>query len=130
MLIHLLIGTMYLMHGHPHDCDPDLISAIEWVESRGNPLATSPKGAVGVMQVIPKWSKWPIWTLRIPAISRMEGCRIFKRWLRRAGGVPTLALQAYNGGNVGLRDECSRCTYYAHTVLEKMDEIEVDPLWL
>lgn len=120
-MIHLILLANFLITAHPHDCDKELIAAMEHVESRGNTFAVSPAGARGLLQVIPKWSKYPAWALYIPAVNRREGCRIYKRWLGRAEGMPTLALQAYNGGNVGLQDECSRCRTYALHVLERME---------
>lgn len=37
-----------------HQVPPDLIAAVIWIESGGNPLAYSHSGAVGLMQVMPK----------------------------------------------------------------------------
>ena len=37
-----------------HDLDPDLIAAVVWQESGGNPGAYSKSGAVGLMQVMPR----------------------------------------------------------------------------
>lgn len=37
-----------------HDLPPDLIAAVIWIESGGNPLAYSHSGAVGLMQVMPR----------------------------------------------------------------------------
>lgn len=36
------------------DLDPDLVAALIWQESGGNPLAYSKSGAVGLMQVMPR----------------------------------------------------------------------------
>lgn len=37
-----------------HQVPPDLIAAVIWIESGGDPLAYSHNGAVGLMQVMPK----------------------------------------------------------------------------
>lgn len=117
MWLALLVG--FAVWGHPHDCDVKTISAMEWVESRGNTMAVGRAGERGLLQVIPKWSRFPGWALHIPAVNRAEGCRILTRWKARAKGNKVLALQAYNGGNVGLHDRCSRCRSYARAVLRR-----------
>jgi soluble lytic murein transglycosylase-like protein len=43
--------TRYASH---HDLPPDLIGALIWQESGGNPSAYSSSGAVGLMQVMPR----------------------------------------------------------------------------
>ena len=101
-------------------CDSALLDAISYVESRHNTFAISPAGAIGVLQVIPRWSRYPRFMLFIPAFNRVEGCRILKRWQRRAKGNLKIALRAYNGGNVGLRGECSKCDHYANAVLARL----------
>jgi len=40
-----------------HDVDPALIKAIIMAESRYNPMATSEKGAIGLMQIMPETGK-------------------------------------------------------------------------
>ena len=109
-------------YGQPASCEPfgaDLVRSITWHESRGNPAAVSPAGAVGLMQVMPAWSKVPRWALFVPYVNRAEGCRILARWRKRAGGNLSVALAAYNGGNVGLRGRCQACQAYARGVIER-----------
>jgi soluble lytic murein transglycosylase-like protein len=110
---------LVLLAAPPVPCDTELLDAMEWVESRGNPLATSPAGARGLLQILPQWSNYPAWALYIPTINRIEGCRIYQRWLSRAGGSRRAALRAYNGGNAGLRGDC--CKQYADAVLGRID---------
>ncbi len=47
------IGQAVMRCGAEQDLDPELVSAIILVESRARPWARSPKGAVGLMQVMP-----------------------------------------------------------------------------
>jgi soluble lytic murein transglycosylase len=39
--------------------DDDLANKVEWQESRGNQNAVSPKGAFGVMQLMPETARDP-----------------------------------------------------------------------
>lgn len=68
--------TRYARH---HDLPPDLIGALIWQESGGNPSAYSSSGAVGLMQVMPRdglaasfiCANGPCFANR-PAISELE----------------------------------------------------------
>ena len=76
--------------------DRYLALAMAWEESRFTPTAVSPEGAVGTMQVIPRWA--------CPNRTR-QGCdlvaagvRAYLSWLARYK-EPRLALCHYNSGN-------------------------------
>ena len=43
-----------MKYSDKHNIDPDLIAAVIWQESGGNPDAYSRSGAVGLMQVMPR----------------------------------------------------------------------------
>lgn len=47
------IGDAVVACQEHYDLDPTLVTAMIWVESRGRPWARSPKGALGLMQVMP-----------------------------------------------------------------------------
>jgi hypothetical protein len=47
------MGRLYQIVGHVYDIDPGLLEAIATAESNGNPEAVSPKGAQGLMQLMP-----------------------------------------------------------------------------
>jgi len=47
------MGRLYQIVGHIYDIDPGLLEAIATAESNGNPDAVSPKGAQGLMQLMP-----------------------------------------------------------------------------
>jgi soluble lytic murein transglycosylase-like protein len=77
--------------------DRHVAIAIAWFESRFTPTAVSSEGAVGTMQVIPRWA--------CPN-RRKQGCDLvaagvhaYLAWLRRYK-EPRLALCHYNSGNV------------------------------
>jgi soluble lytic murein transglycosylase-like protein len=78
---------------------PDLILAMIDVESRFDPFAVSPAGAVGLMQVMPFWPRQlgvQNQLVRIAPNIRM-GCEILRFYLRAERMDWTRALARYNG---------------------------------
>ncbi|MDR5697928.1 MAG: transglycosylase SLT domain-containing protein, partial [Armatimonadota bacterium] len=88
-----------------HGLDPALVAAVVAIESNFDPAALSPKGARGLMQVMPQ-----TWPEVAPAACRAPECafrpdanldagaRYLRRMLVRFGGDVGLALAAYNAG--------------------------------
>jgi len=77
--------------------DPALVAALMAAESCGNPRAVSPKGAMGLLQVMPYHfaaGDDPF----DPADNLRVGVGVFCRLLREANGDLARALAAYNGG--------------------------------
>jgi soluble lytic murein transglycosylase-like protein len=78
---------------------PDLVLALIEVESRFDPWAVSPAGAVGLMQVMPFWPRElgvQNQLVRIESNIRM-GCEILRFYLRAENRNWTRALARYNG---------------------------------
>ena len=81
--------------------DPDLLRAIAWVESGGDPYAVSPKGAMGLMQLMPATAKTFGVDDPFDPLANLLGAA---RFLRRLKEQPSLAanlpllLAAYNAG--------------------------------
>ena len=48
-----LSGDPFEISGRRHGIDPNLLRAVAWTESRGNNNVVSPKGARGIMQLMP-----------------------------------------------------------------------------
>ena len=78
---------------------PDLVLALIEVESRFDPWAVSPAGAVGLMQVMPFWpSQLGVQNqlVRVAPNIRM-GCEILRYYLRAEHRNWSRALARYNG---------------------------------
>ena len=98
--------------GRQLQLDPLLIIAMIAIESRFNPIAESPAGAKGLMQIIPKFhgDKLEVFggeeAVFEPEANIHVGARILKEYLRRTGNLG-IALQMYAGA---LDDELDRYT--------------------
>lgn len=80
-----------------HRLDPTLLKAVAWQESRGQMRAVSPKGARGVMQLMPSTAIELGVDPRDMSDNIRGGAMYLRRQLDRFGTVP-LALAAYNAG--------------------------------
>jgi soluble lytic murein transglycosylase-like protein len=82
-----------------HGLDPDLVAAVVSVESGFRPEAVSPKGAVGLMQLMPKTAEaLGVEDARDPVQNLDGGTRHLGQLLTLYGGDLTRALAAYNAG--------------------------------
>jgi soluble lytic murein transglycosylase-like protein len=86
-------------YGH----DVNLLKAIVYVESGFNSNAVSPKGAIGLMQVMPATARdlgltQPMRELFDPVSNVDVGARYLRRLLDTFTGRPELAIAAYNAG--------------------------------
>ncbi|MEC5396336.1 transglycosylase SLT domain-containing protein [Uliginosibacterium sp. H1] len=90
--------------GHTHKIDPLLILAITSIESSFNPLAESPFGAQGLMQIVPRFHMDKISTDRgglalfDPAENIRVGTLVLKEYMRTTGSLEA-ALQQYGGAS-------------------------------
>jgi soluble lytic murein transglycosylase-like protein len=93
------IGPMVDRAANETGLDPDLLSAVIATESAGRPCAVSPKGAQGLMQLMPGTAaQLGVEDPFDPAQNIEGGARYLSGLLGRYGGDLPLALAAYNAG--------------------------------
>ncbi len=94
------VGNIAREHGLP----PELIDSIIQAESKGDPKAVSPTGAMGLMQLMPETAR----QMRVsdpfnPLANIRGGARYLKNLLLEFSGNLSLALAAYNAGPGSVR---------------------------
>lgn len=111
--------------------DPDLLRAMIWVESRCNPRAVSPKGARGLMQLMPETARlYGVADAQDARANIDAGARYLRDLLAYFSGNVELALAAYNAGpravvNAGMRIPPYRETRaYVPAILERMQRLK------
>lgn len=100
------------------------LAAIAYVESEGNPRAVSPKGAKGVMQLMPGTAKQLGVEDSFDPEDNINGGGKYFAWLlsRHKGNIRN-ALIEYNAGPRGLRRPCKETEAYVRLVSLKAKKI-------
>lgn len=113
--------------------DPKLVQAVIAVESNFDSKATSHKGAMGLMQVMPKTAD--ICDVHEPhhAVNNLMGaCECLRRLLNRYRGNLSLALAAYNAGPTNVDRHKGIPPFpetkaYVKKILSKYSELKRNP---
>lgn len=98
------LKALFAVVGRIHNIDAELLEAMAEVESGGDPLSVSPKGALGLMQLMPATASAFSVLNPFDPISNVMGAADFLDYLRKRfannlnlQGLPAL-LAAYNAG--------------------------------
>ena len=96
--------------------DPALVKAVIAVESAYDPAAVSPKGAIGLMQLIPETAeRYGVKLIADPKNNIGGGTRYLKDLLNMFGGNLSLALAGYNAGEGAVRQYHNAIPPYPET---------------
>jgi hypothetical protein len=90
--------------GDKYRISPSLILAVIKSESDFQPEEVSYKGAVGLMQIIPKYTEYTAEELKDPRINIFTGAKILRDNLEQFKSVKR-ALEAYNAGGTRVYDD-------------------------
>jgi len=96
--LHPTLDAYVTEAANKYGVDPILVRAVAWQESRFRNSAVSPKGAIGVMQLMPGTASWLGVNPHDPRDNIFGGVAYLSRLLDRFGGDVRLALAAYNAG--------------------------------
>lgn len=99
-----------------HALEPELLHAVIMVESGYDPAAVSPKGAVGLMQLMPQTAlRHGTSDRRDPGQNLNSGAHHLAGLIKQFGGSLELALAAYNAGEAAVRRSGMKIPPYPET---------------
>jgi hypothetical protein len=110
-----------------HNIDPALIKAVIMAESSYNPRAVSPRGAVGLMQLMPNTAEsLGVANSYNPEQNVQGGTKYLKNLIEQLNGDIKLALAAYNAGLARVKKHngippFKDTEYYVHKVYHYYD---------
>jgi soluble lytic murein transglycosylase-like protein len=100
-----------------HSLDRALLQAMIAVESGYDPLAVSPKGAVGLMQLMPETARrYGVRDLYDPAQNIQGGAKYLRDLMRKFNNDLSLTLAAYNAGEDAIVQYGNRIPPYRETL--------------
>ena len=99
-----------------HELDPQLLNAVIRVESAFNPNAVSKKGAVGLMQLMPKTAeRYGVEDRRNPTENINGGAKYLGMLMRMFKSDIRLAVAAYNAGENAVKKHGNQIPPYRET---------------
>lgn len=98
-----------------HRLEPALLHAVISAESSYNPWAVSPKGAMGMMQLMPATADRFGVTNPYDPVANMHGGARYLRWLLDRFNDPRLAVAAYNAGEGAVQKYGNQIPPYSET---------------
>jgi len=98
-------GQIIYSEAKKNDLPPELVAAVAHTESKFVPTARSNRGAVGLMQLVPKTARWlgARGSLTDPTQNIMAGAKYLKYLTDRFDGNTQKAIAAYNAGEGNVR---------------------------
>jgi hypothetical protein len=114
--LHSSFDPLIWEHSRQQGVRADLVRAVIQVESAFNPLAISPKGAMGLMQLMPATAaRFGVVNAFNPAENIPAGVKYLKQLLLRYDNNEELALAAYNAGPLAVDRHGSQIPPYKET---------------
>jgi len=97
-------GAIIYDEAKKNDLPPELLAAVVHTESRFIPTARSNRGAVGLMQLVPRTGRWlGADNLNDPAQNIQAGAKYLRYLTDRFAGDQQKAIAAYNAGEGNVR---------------------------
>ena len=97
-------GSIIYNEAKKNDIDPALVAAVVQAESRFKPTARSNRGAIGLMQIVPKTGKWMgARDLSNPHQNVAAGAKYLRYLTDRFDGDQVKIIAAYNAGEGNVR---------------------------
>lgn len=124
-----LVQTIYEISSLYENVDPIFVEAIIWVESRGQSEVVSSSGAVGLMQIVPKWHQDRMERLGINNLfDAQSNIYVGVDYISELFSIcndPCFVAMAYNGGvQYAINNlENGVVTSYVKNVLNTVNEI-------
>lgn len=97
-------GSIIYNEAKKNDLPPELVAAVVNTESKFKPTARSQRGAVGLMQLVPRTGKWMgASNLSDPTQNIQAGTKYLRYLSDRFGGDQQKVIAAYNAGEGNVR---------------------------